>query len=284
MNGILREFDLESRPRGERSALASRSERAHAQTPLDRIKLSYVCGSWIRHEAIQGIENPALNRSIEPLQIPPSRRRDLMRPGGGSIEAELLAHFLGGDGLASTIRVKRLGRTGILLRARGLVVNRRRGESVQHRIVPPTLDDDQCGLGLLIGELVDQLVQSVLRGHCRNGSGDTLRCRLLPVSVERFPRTIKGLPGLRSLPANCARRKLCARPAERAAIRARGDRFADRQGDAKIPCRPHRGDGGGRRRTGTPQSAHLPATLQFRFKTEESSRPPSKAKVAFASE
>jgi hypothetical protein len=36
---------------------------------------------------------------------------------------------------------------------------------MQHRVIAPTLDNHQRGLGLLLGKLIDQPVKSLLRSH-----------------------------------------------------------------------------------------------------------------------
>lgn len=60
---------------------------------------------------------------------------------------------------------ERLGRAGVLIGVRGLVIKRSGRKRVQHRVIAPTLDNHQRGLGLLVRKLIDQLVKSLLRGH-----------------------------------------------------------------------------------------------------------------------
>jgi hypothetical protein len=82
-----------------------------------------------------------------------------------SIELEFAAQVLCADCLTATIGGKSLLCTGVLVRIRRLVVRRSAGKRPQHWVVAPTLDDHQGSLSLLLGELVNQLVQSLLRGH-----------------------------------------------------------------------------------------------------------------------
>jgi hypothetical protein len=46
----------------------------------DSVELPAITGARVGHEAVKSIEDSALNRWVESLQIAPSRRRDLMRP------------------------------------------------------------------------------------------------------------------------------------------------------------------------------------------------------------
>lgn len=60
---------------------------------------------------------------------------------------------------------ERLGRAGILVGIGRLVIKRSGGEHLQHGVVTATLNDHQRGGGLLLGQLIDQLMESLLRGH-----------------------------------------------------------------------------------------------------------------------
>jgi hypothetical protein len=60
---------------------------------------------------------------------------------------------------------ERLSRASVLVGVRGLVIKRSSRKRMQHRVITPTLDNHQCGLGLLLRKLIDQFVESLLRGH-----------------------------------------------------------------------------------------------------------------------
>src|SRR6476646_1088338 len=60
---------------------------------------------------------------------------------------------------------KRLSRASVLIGVRGLVIKRSGRKRMQHRVIAPTLNNHQRGLGLLVRKLIVQLVKSLLRGH-----------------------------------------------------------------------------------------------------------------------
>jgi len=75
-----------------------------------------------------------------------------------SIEIKLGAQLLRRNSFSPLIGGEGLSCARILVCLRGLIINRRGPKGVQHRVITPTLDDHQRGLGLLLGKLIDQLV------------------------------------------------------------------------------------------------------------------------------
>jgi hypothetical protein len=82
-----------------------------------------------------------------------------------SIEIELGAQLLRRNGFFPFVSGEGLSGVCVLVSLRRLIIKRRRRKGVQHRGIPPTLNDHQRGLSLLLGKLIDQLVESLLRSH-----------------------------------------------------------------------------------------------------------------------
>ena len=82
-----------------------------------------------------------------------------------SIEIKLGAQLLRRNRFSPSIGGEGLGCACVLVCLRGLIVKRRGRKGVQHWVITPTLDNHQRGLSLLLGKLIDQLVESLLRSH-----------------------------------------------------------------------------------------------------------------------
>ena len=82
-----------------------------------------------------------------------------------SIEIKLGAQLLRRNRFFPSVCGQSLSGNCVLVRLRHLIIKRRRRKGVQHWVITPPLDDHQCGLSLLLGKLIDQLVESLLRRH-----------------------------------------------------------------------------------------------------------------------
>lgn len=82
-----------------------------------------------------------------------------------SIEIKLGAQLLRRNRFSASVAGEGLSGACVLVCLRRLIIKRRRRKGVQHWVITPTLDDHQRGLSLLLGKLIDQLVESLLRSH-----------------------------------------------------------------------------------------------------------------------
>jgi hypothetical protein len=82
-----------------------------------------------------------------------------------SIEIKLGAQLLRRNRFSPSVGGEGLSGACVLVCLRRLIIKRRRRKGVQHWVITPTLDDHQRGLSLLLGKLIDQLVESLLRSH-----------------------------------------------------------------------------------------------------------------------